>query len=102
MLIDPAYVLFETDHWQLNHHLTSRLPGYLMLGAKAPIDSLADMPDAALAELGGIAGESPADYGDAVAAKVALYQPLWAYAGLPVAFSFDPGVRLGRRRVLAG
>lgn len=54
MLIDPAYVLFETDHWQLNHHLTSRLPGYLMLGAKAPIDSLADMPDAALAELGGL------------------------------------------------
>ena len=44
MLIDPAYVLFETDHWQLNHHLTSRLAGYLMLGAKAPVDSLRQFP----------------------------------------------------------
>lgn len=42
MQIDPTYTLHETEHWLLNHHLTSRLPGYLMLGAKAPIDSLAD------------------------------------------------------------
>ncbi len=37
MQIDPAYILLETEHWQLNHHLTTKLPGYLMLGAKAPI-----------------------------------------------------------------
>jgi len=54
MQIDPAYVLHETEHWLLNHHLASSLPGYLMLGAKAPIHSLADMPEAALAELGGL------------------------------------------------
>ncbi len=37
MQIDPAYILLETEHWQLNHHLASKLPGYLMLGAKARI-----------------------------------------------------------------
>ncbi|WP_455884450.1 HIT family protein [Pseudomonas spelaei] len=54
MQIDPAYILLETEHWLLNHHLATHLPGYLMLGAKAPVDALADMPDAALAELGGL------------------------------------------------
>ena len=34
--------------------LTSKLPGYLMLSARAPIDALPDMPEAALAELGGL------------------------------------------------
>ncbi len=48
MQIDPAFILHETEHWLLNHHLTSKLPGYLMLGAKAQIDSLAAMPEACL------------------------------------------------------
>ncbi|WP_439865039.1 HIT family protein [Pseudomonas antarctica] len=54
MQIDPDFILLDTEHWQLNHHLASALPGYLMLGAKAPAHSLADMPEAALAELGGL------------------------------------------------
>ncbi|RMT64109.1 hypothetical protein ALP29_01283 [Pseudomonas syringae pv. avii] len=54
MQINPAFILHQTEHWQLNHHLTSKLPGYLMLGARAPIDALPDMPEAALAELGGL------------------------------------------------
>ena len=54
MHIDPAFILHQTEHWQLNHHLTSKLPGYLMLSARAPIDALPDMPEAALAELGGL------------------------------------------------
>ncbi|MGY2228758.1 HIT family protein [Pseudomonas tolaasii] len=54
MQIDPAFIVYETEHWRLNHHQASKLPGYLMLGARAPIHSLADMPEAALAELGGL------------------------------------------------
>lgn len=91
MQIDPAFILAETEHWLLNHHLASKLPGYLMLGAKAPIDSLADMPEAALAELGLTGSHSTGDGGTA-AAEMAVYQPLWAYAGLSTAFSFHPGV----------
>ena len=41
MHIDPTYILYETEHWLLNHHLASTLPGYLMLGAKTQCQSLA-------------------------------------------------------------
>jgi diadenosine tetraphosphate (Ap4A) HIT family hydrolase len=90
MQIDPAYILFETEHWLLNHHLASKLPGYLMLGAKAPIDSLADMPEAALAELGGLLAKTQR-------AMEAQLKPKWLYIsryghmpGFPLHFHFIP------------
>ena len=90
MHIDPTYILYETEHWLLNHHLASTLPGYLMLGAKTQCQSLAEMPEAALAELGGLL------------AKVqrimeAHLQPKWLYIsryghmpGFPLHFHFIP------------
>ena len=90
MPIDPAFILHETEHWQLNHHLASKLPGYLMLGAKAPIGSLADMPDAALAELGGLLAKTQR-------VIEAQLQPKWLYIsryghmpGFPLHFHFIP------------
>lgn len=90
MQIDPAFILHETEHWLLNHHLTSKLPGYLMLGAKAPIDSLAAMPEAALAELGGLLAKTQR-------VMEAQLQPKWLYIsryghmpGLPLHFHFIP------------
>lgn len=50
----PPFILHETNHWTVNHHLASALPGYLMLGAKAPVNSLAQLPASALTELGGL------------------------------------------------
>ncbi|WP_330211146.1 HIT family protein [Pseudomonas sp. AM4(2022)] len=90
MQINPAFILHQTEHWQLNHHLTSKLPGYLMLGARAPIDALPDMPEAALAELGGLL---------ATIQRVmqTQLQPKWLYisryghvAGLPLHFHCIP------------
>ncbi|MEX5630738.1 MULTISPECIES: HIT family protein [Pseudomonas] len=90
MQIDPAYILFETEHWLLNHHLASKLPGYLMLGAKAPVDSLADMSDAALAELGGLLAKTQR-------VMEAQLKPKWLYIsryghlpGFPLHFHFIP------------
>ncbi len=90
MQIDPAYILFETEHWLLNHHLASKLPGYLMLGAKAPVDSLADMPVAALAELGGLLAKTQR-------VMEAQLKPKWLYIsryghlpGFPLHFHFIP------------
>lgn len=90
MQIDPAYILHETAHWRLNHHLACALPGYLMLGAKAPIHSLADMPDAALAELGGLLAKVQR-------VMEAQLQPKWLYIsryghmpGFPLHFHFIP------------
>lgn len=90
MQIDPAFVLHETRHWRLNHHLTSALPGYLMLGAKAPIHSLADMSEAALAELGGLLATTQR------VMEVQL-EPKWLYIsryghmpGFPLHFHFIP------------
>ena len=90
MQIDPAYILLETEHWLLNHHLASKLPGYLMLGAKTPVDSLADMPDAALAELGGLLAKTQR-------VMEAQLKPKWLYIsryghlpGFPLHFHFIP------------
>ncbi|NWA81735.1 HIT family protein [Pseudomonas sp. D2002] len=90
MQIDPAFILHETEHWRLNHHLASKLPGYLMLGAKTPIDSLADMPEAALAELGGLLANTQR-------VIEAQLRPKWLYIsryghmpGYPLHFHFIP------------
>lgn len=72
MYIDPTYILFETEHSLLNHHLASTLPGYLMLGAKTQSPSLADMPEAALAELGGLLARTQR-------VMEAQLQPKWLY-----------------------
>lgn len=90
MKIDPAFVLHETEHWRLNHHQSSALPGYLMLGANAPIHSLADMPEAALAELGGLLAKTQR-------VMEAQLKPKWLYIsrfghmpGFPLHFHFIP------------
>ncbi|MGE1156636.1 HIT family protein [Pseudomonas sp. MAFF 730085] len=90
MQIDPAFILYETEHWRLNHHLTSKLPGYLMLGAKAATNALADMPAAALAELGGLLANTQ----QVIEAQLA---PKWLYVsryghmpGFALHFHFIP------------
>lgn len=90
MVIAPAFILHETEHWILNHHLASALPGYLMLGSKAHVSSLADLPDAALAELGGLLANTQR-------VLEGLLQPKWLYIsrfghmpGYPLHFHFIP------------
>lgn len=49
----PAHlVVAETDHWVINHRVDSSLPGYFMVGARCETNSLTDLPEAALHELG--------------------------------------------------
>ncbi len=55
---DRPFIVHETRHWRINHHMASALPGYLMLGAKAPVNSLAGLPAEALAELGGLLAQT--------------------------------------------
>jgi diadenosine tetraphosphate (Ap4A) HIT family hydrolase len=90
MQIASAFIIHQTEHWLLNHHLASKLPGYLMLGAKTPIDSLADMPEAALAELGGLLA-------NVQRMMETQLQPKWLYIsryghmpGFPLHFHFIP------------
>ncbi len=90
MHIDPTYVLYETEHWLLNHHLASTLPGYLMLGAKTHHRSLADMPEDALAELGGLLARTQR-------IMESQLRPKWLYIsryghmpGFPLHFHFIP------------
>lgn len=51
MHVAEHLIILETEHWVLNHHMASALPGYLMLGARTA-GALADLPEAAQAELG--------------------------------------------------
>lgn len=52
MHIPPNLVIHETTHWLINHRKDSHLPGYLMLSASQLTNSLATLPNEALAELG--------------------------------------------------
>ncbi len=50
--IPSRFIIHETVHWVLNHRMNSALPGYLILSARAPFNSLAALPVEAQAELG--------------------------------------------------
>lgn len=50
--IPSRFIIHETRHWVLNHRMNSALPGYLMLSARASVNSLAALPVEAQAELG--------------------------------------------------
>ncbi|GLO15652.1 HIT family protein [Pseudomonas putida] len=50
--IPSRFIIHETRHWVLNHRMNSALPGYLMLSARAPVNSLAALRVEAQAELG--------------------------------------------------
>jgi diadenosine tetraphosphate (Ap4A) HIT family hydrolase len=47
-------VITQTDDWILNHRVDTALPGYLMLGAKAPTNRLAALSRRALSQLGAL------------------------------------------------
>ncbi|MFW9265655.1 hypothetical protein ACLK1G_00465 [Pseudomonas sp. NR3] len=51
MEIAPHFIIHQTDHWIINHHLVSTLPGYLMLGTKMQTTSLTDLSSDALTDL---------------------------------------------------
>jgi diadenosine tetraphosphate (Ap4A) HIT family hydrolase len=80
MDIAPRFIIHETAHWILNHHMSSALPGYLVLGTRYNVNSLSDLPEQALAEMG------------VLLAKVqktlqAELQPKWLYISR---FGHDP------------
>ena len=52
--IPEHLVILRTAHWILNHRMDSALPGYLMLGARAPINELSLMHPDALVQLGAL------------------------------------------------
>jgi diadenosine tetraphosphate (Ap4A) HIT family hydrolase len=91
MITDAApFIAHETRHWLVNHHSASALPGYLMLGARTPVDSLARLPAEALAELGGLVARTQQII-------VQQLQPKWLYIsryghvpGHPFHFHFIP------------
>jgi diadenosine tetraphosphate (Ap4A) HIT family hydrolase len=45
-------VVAETEYWTINHRVDSSLPGYFMVAARLQTNSLSDLPETALRELG--------------------------------------------------
>jgi diadenosine tetraphosphate (Ap4A) HIT family hydrolase len=52
--IPEHLVILRTAHWILNHRTDSALPGYLMLGARTPVNELSLMHPDALVQLGAL------------------------------------------------
>lgn len=55
--IPDHLIIKETEHWIVNHRIGSKLPGYLMVGARQETTNLFDLPAAAHAELGPLLAE---------------------------------------------
>ena len=90
MDIAPRFIIHETAHWILNHHMSSKLPGYLVLGTRHPVRSLSDLPDNALSEMGPLLAHVQKT-------MQAHLQPKWLYISrfghdprFPIHFHFIP------------
>lgn len=90
MDIAPRFIIHETAHWILNHHMSSALPGYLVLGTRHNANSLSDLPEQALVEMGVLL----ASIQKTLQAEL---KPKWLYIsrfghvpGYPVHFHFIP------------
>lgn len=88
--IPQSFIVHETDHWVLNHSFASALPGYLILDAKAPVDSLADLQPAALHEFGELLARAQRIMQDTLTPE-RLYMSRYGHSpGYPVHFHLIP------------
>lgn len=90
MEINPHFIVHETDHWILNHHLSSALPGYLMLGAKTQTTLLAELAPAALEELGYLLAKTQLILELQLQPKHLYISRFGHQPGLPLHFHFIP------------
>lgn len=90
MDISPHFIIHETNHWIINHHLASALPGYLMLGAKMQTTSLAELPSEALTELGGLLAKTQNIIEQRLRPKRLYIGRFGHEPGLPIHFHFIP------------
>ncbi|TMU71868.1 HIT family protein [Pseudomonas fluorescens] len=90
MEIAPHFIVHETDHWIINHHLASALPGYLMLGTKIDTTSLAELSLDALAELGGLLARTQQVIERQLKPKRLYISRFGHEPGLPIHFHFIP------------
>lgn len=88
--IPHEFVVHETEHWVINHSFASALPGYLILGSKAPVDSLADLPIAALHEFGELLARSQSLVLQTLAPKRLYISRYGHSSGYPIHFHLIP------------
>jgi len=88
--IPASHIVHQTEHWVVNHHLGSRLPGYLMLGSRAPVASLAELPDEALAQMGLLMGKLQRAMDLELAPKWLYIGRYGHVPGCPLHFHFIP------------
>lgn len=88
--IPAEFIVHETEHWVLNHNFATALPGYLILGSKAPVDSLADLSVQALNEFGQLLAKSQSIVQQTLAPE-RLYVSRYGHsAGYPIHFHLIP------------
>ncbi|WP_242207443.1 MULTISPECIES: HIT family protein [unclassified Pseudomonas] len=90
MEIAPDFIIHETEHWIINHHLANTLPGYLMLGTKVETTSLADLSVDGLAELGGLMAKTQQIIECRLKPKRLYIGRYGHQPGLPIHFHFIP------------
>jgi diadenosine tetraphosphate (Ap4A) HIT family hydrolase len=90
MTIPPDFQIFQTDHWTIDHRINSALPGYLMLSTRIETEALHQLPQEALAELGGLLARLQYTLGICLNPK-RLYMGRYGHSsGYPFHFHFIP------------
>ncbi len=51
-MIPTEYVVYETEHWIVNHRMNSTYAGYLMIASKSEVSELSDLCPESLSSLG--------------------------------------------------
>lgn len=88
--IPGEMIIHETEHWVINHNFASVLPGYLMMGSKAPVDSLADLAPAALHEFGELLARTQSIVQTVLAPKRVYMSRYGHSSGYPIHFHLIP------------
>lgn len=88
--IPSESIIHETKHWVLNHNFASALPGYVILGARAPVDSLADLSPAALHEFAELLARAQSILQQTLAPKYLYVSRYGHSSGYPIHFHLIP------------
>lgn len=88
--IPSESIIYETEHWVINHNFATALPGYVILGSKTPVDSLADLPPAALHEFGELLARAQSILQQILAPEYLYVSRYGHSSGYPIHFHLIP------------
>lgn len=90
MKIPHQFIIYQTEHWVINHRINSALAGYLMISAKQPCQSLSELSTDSLTELGLLQARTESALKELLNPKHLYIAKYGHTAGYPIHFHVIP------------